>query len=57
MGDKLKRDVVNYRQMLKDEQQKTINLEADLVRMRERMQGMAKELGELRTQNRVLMLS
>ena len=28
-----------------------------MARMRDRMHGMAKELGELRTQNRVLMLS
>jgi HAMP domain-containing protein len=34
-----------------------MNLEAEMSKMRERMQAMAKELGEMRTQNRVLMLS
>jgi len=34
-----------------------MNLESEVNKLRERMQAMAKEMGEMRVQNRVLMLS
>ncbi len=55
--EKLKRDIVGYKQMVKDEQAKVINLESEVGKLRERMKQMARELNEAKIENRVLMLS